>query len=152
MACIPAHEVSLIIEETASMDNWEAFIDNASSAISKDLKDESKAYKLKLAYEELISNIIRAAKEKGHKNPIFLRVSCGTTKNEGGTLFTLQTEDNGIKFDPGYGRDSDVNVEQDIDERPIGGLGIFLIKQSVDVACYEWEQGINKNQLSMQLD
>ena len=74
MSIIPADKLSLLTDKKASMDNWELFIENAGLAISKDLKDEEKAYKLKLAYEELISNIIRSAEENNGEN-ITLKVS-----------------------------------------------------------------------------
>ena len=148
MACIPAHEVSLIIEETASMDNWEALIDNASSAISKDLKDESKAYKLKLAYEELISNIIRLPKRRAQKSNI----------SEG--IADHQKWKRHIIHPPNWRQGLNLilaSVEiwcsrrRRYRRKTNRRARIFLIKQSVDVVCYEWEQGINKNQ-HMQLD
>ncbi len=64
MSLIPVDKTSLLVEQKASMDNWELFIENAASAITKDLKDESKIYKLKLAYEELISNIIEPRRKE----------------------------------------------------------------------------------------
>ena len=64
---------------------------------------------------------------------------------------TLQTEDNGIPYDPGFDK-STVDVDQDINEREIGGLGLFLIKQSVDLASYGHINGFNTNQLSMQIN
>ena len=141
----------LLVEAQASMDNWEAFIERASSAIKKEIKDEAKAYKLRLAYEELISNIIKAAIESDNKDSTILRVSYGILKNESEEIFTLRTEDNGVKFDPGYDQESKVDVDQEINERQIGGLGIFLIIKSVDKASYEWVDGFNRNQLGMRL-
>ena len=151
MSLIPADKLSLLIETKASMDNWELFIENAGLAISRDLKNEEKTYKLKLAYEELISNIIRSAEENNSKN-ITLKVSSCVSQLKGNKLFTLQTEDNGLRFDPGYNAEENVDVDQHISEREIGGLGIFLIKQSVDFADYEWSNGTNINQLSMQTE
>ena len=110
-----------------------------------------KTYKLKLAYEELISNIIRSAEENNSKN-ITLKVSSCVSELKGNKFFTLQTEDNGLRFDPGYNAEENVDVDQHISEREIGGLGIFLIKQSVDFADYEWSNGTNINQLSMQTE
>ena len=133
------------------MDNWELFIENAGLAISRDLKNEEKTYKLKLAYEELISNIIRSAEENNSDN-ITLKVSSCVSELKGNKFFTLQTEDNGLRFDPEYNAEENVDVDQHISEREIGGLGIFLIKQSVDFADYEWSNGTNINQLSMQTE
>ena len=141
----------LLVEAQASMDNWEVVIERASSAITKEIKDEAKAYKLRLAYEELISNIIKAALSNDNKESITLRVSYGILNSESEKIFTLQTEDNGIKFDPGYDQEGKVDVDQEISEREIGGLGIFLIIKSVDKASYEWVDGFNRNQLGMRL-
>ena len=134
------------------MDNWELLIESASSAISKDLQDESKIYKLKLAYEELISNIIRAAQERNERENVSLSISCAITDQSGEKYLTLQTEDDGVRFDPGFNATDSVDVDQHIDEREIGGLGIFLIKQSVDLANYGWRDGKNINQISMRIE
>lgn len=133
------------------MNNWELFIENAGKAVIKDLENEEKAYKLKLAYEELISNIIRAATENRLDHDVTLKVYCVTSNYDGKKLFTLQTEDNGIPYDPGFNKENTVDVDQDISEREIGGLGLFLIKQSVDLASYGHINGFNTNQLSMQI-
>ena len=152
MSLIPSDNKLLLIEDEASMNNWELFIENASTAVIKDIKNEEKAYKLKLAYEELISNIIRAASETNHDHNVTLKVYCVNSNYDGKKLFTLQTEDNGIPYDPGFNKESTVDVDQDISEREIGGLGLFLIKQSVDLASYGHINGFNTNQLSMQIN
>ena len=152
MSLIPVDKTSLLIEIKASMDNWELLIESASSAISKDLQDESKIYKLKLAYEELISNIIRAAQERNERENVSLSISCAITDQSGKKYLTLQTEDDGVRFDPGFNATDSVDVDQHIDEREIGGLGIFLIKQSVDLAHYGWRDGKNINQISMRIE
>ena len=104
------------------MNNWELFIENASKAIVKGLEDKEKAYKLKLAYEELISNIIRAASDHGIARNVSLKVYCLTSDFAGKKLFTLQTEDNGIAYDPGYNKENTVDVDQEIREREILSL------------------------------
>ena len=106
-----------------------------------------------MAYEELISNIIKASANTDDSKEVNLKIYSGiSTNNNDEKIFTLQTEDNGIQFDPGFSEESDVDVNQDINERAIGGLGIFLIKQSVDMASYAWVNGLNTNQLSMRMD
>ena len=152
MTLIPVDQTSLLVESKASMDNWDLFIENAASAITKGLKDENKIYKLKLAYEELISNIIRAAQERTDRDIISLAISCAVADQNGEKFFTLQTEDDGVPFDPGFNETDSVDVDQHIDEREIGGLGIFLIKQSVDLAKYGWRDGKNINQISMRIE
>ena len=152
MSLIPAENKSLLVEEEASMDNWDLFIENAGTAVMSGLKNAEKAYKLKLAYEELISNIIRAAGENNVEHVVILKVYCAVSNHDGEKLFILQTEDNGIPYDPGFNKESTVDIDQEISEREIGGLGIFLIKQSVDLASYGYINGLNANQLSMQIN
>ena len=49
--------------------------------------------------------------------------------------------DSGMAFDPVAKADPDVNLP--IEERPIGGLGIYMVKQSMDGMYYERKDGQN---------
>lgn len=49
--------------------------------------------------------------------------------------------DNGIRFDP-LGRD-DPDITLSADERDIGGLGIFMVKKTMDKVEYEYENETN---------
>ena len=49
--------------------------------------------------------------------------------------------DNGEPFDPL--KRSDPNVQLSAEERGIGGLGIFLVKQTMDEVRYRYEYGTN---------
>ncbi len=53
----------------------------------------------------------------------------------------LNIEDDGTPFDPTK-RDS-LPTDADAEERPIGGLGIYLIKTYVDDVSYEFKEGKN---------
>ena len=50
-------------------------------------------------------------------------------------------KDSGIPYDPVSRQDPDVTL--DADERSIGGLGIFMVKQSMDELLYEYRDGHN---------
>ncbi len=139
------------IEAPASMDHWERFIDFATDHIHRAIADESRAYKLKLAYEELISNIIRAA--NGNRStpdrPVTLEVSMMLRDEEGEPWLVLRTSDTGIQFNPNFNQRAPVDTDQPVIERKIGGLGIFLIEQSVDKVSYDWLNGNNVYELYM---
>ena len=53
----------------------------------------------------------------------------------------LSIEDNGIKFNPL--EQEDPNISGIVEERKVGGLGIFLVKNNVDNITYKYED--NKN-------
>ena len=49
--------------------------------------------------------------------------------------------DNGIPYDPLAKADPDIT--KSADEREIGGLGIFMVKKSMDEISYEYKNGQN---------
>ena len=49
--------------------------------------------------------------------------------------------DKGIPYDPLKKEDPDVTLAAE--DRPIGGLGIFMVKKSMDEMSYEYKDGQN---------
>ncbi|MGL6194045.1 MAG: SpoIIE family protein phosphatase, partial [Thermoguttaceae bacterium] len=66
---------------------------------------------------------------------------------------TLQFIDSGKQFDPLAKPDPDILLS--VEERPIGGLGVFLVKKIADNLAYEYKNGHNiltiKKKLSLEL-
>ena len=56
-------------------------------------------------------------------------------------IFDVTFKDDGAKYNPLEHEDPD--VKSDIEEREIGGLGIFLIKKMTDFIDYEYREGKN---------
>jgi anti-sigma regulatory factor (Ser/Thr protein kinase) len=50
--------------------------------------------------------------------------------------------DGGTPFDPTAKADADTTLS--VEERPIGGLGIFLVRQLMDTVSYEYKGGKNR--------
>ncbi len=84
---------------------------------------------LNLAVEEWVANTINYAYPKGTRGHVEL-----TAKVADGVL-TLVVKDHGTPFDPTQYADVDVNAE--LDDRQIGGLGICLVKTIMDTIAYE---------------
>jgi anti-sigma regulatory factor (Ser/Thr protein kinase) len=135
------------------MDNWDLLIDFVNESISLGISDNSRAYKLRLATEELISNIIRAADEapRSDSKDVVLEISVCTYQEDDSSWFILKTKDNGRHFDPNFAARLPLDTEQPVSERPIGGLGLFLIQQSVDKVAYEWSADRNVYELWVSL-
>ncbi len=57
--------------------------------------------------------------------------------------------DSGVPYDPLAKPDPDVSLSAE--ERPIGGLGIYLVKKSMDSVSYNYESGRNVLQLEKRL-
>ena len=140
------------IEATASMDNWDQFMEFATDQIDRAISDQSQSYKLKLAYEELISNIIRATTQEGSTaDATNLEILALENSLDGHQVFVLRTRDTGPHFDPHFDDREGVDIDQPVHERQIGGLGLFLIQQSVDYVAYDWIDGKNTYDLCMKI-
>ncbi len=82
---------------------------------------------LELALEEILINVISYAYDG---NPGVIRVGCSADRHR----FVVSFRDNGKYFNP-LERE-EVSVDATIDDRPIGGLGIHLVKNMVDEISY----------------
>ena len=91
--------------------------------------DDDEAKMLNLAIEEWVANVINYAYPKGTRGHVELTAKV----NDG--LMTLVIKDHGILFDPT--QHADVDVKADLEDRPIGGLGIYLMKTIMDSMSYE---------------
>lgn len=99
-------------------------------------------YKAHLALEEMCTNVIKYGydDEAAHEILVLLRWQPG--------LLTLRIEDDGHEFDPLASATPD--LDKPLAERPIGGLGIHLVKKSVSTIRYVREN--DRNILEMGLE
>lgn len=88
---------------------------------------------INLALEEALVNSIQYAYPDGKEGKISLTVLFDEEKH---TLIFIQ-KDQGIPFDPTGVADADVSAP--LEERKIGGLGIFLVRQIMDSVEYEYK-------------
>lgn len=92
---------------------------------------------INLALEEAVSNVMLYA-YPGKSGQVL--VECDKSEK---LVFTIT--DSGVPFDPTQQEDPDVT--QSAEDRPIGGLGIFLVRQIMDDIRYERKD--NKNILTL---
>lgn len=96
-------------------------------------------FNLQLALEECVSNVIMYAYPPDERHTI--RVT-GELQDPD-LVFTI--EDTGIPFDPTQVSEADTSLSAE--DRPIGGLGIFLVRQLMDSMTYRREA--DKNLLTL---
>ena len=92
-------------------------------------------FNLNLVLEEAVVNVIHYAYPKEEHQFIFL----SARMNDDSIVFVLT--DTGMEFDPTTVPDADVTLSAD--DRQIGGLGIFLIRQIMNEVKYERIEGKN---------
>jgi anti-sigma regulatory factor (Ser/Thr protein kinase) len=96
--------------------------------------DQKKIQKIELAVEEALVNIFNYAYPDG---PGEVEVNCRADHDH----FLIEIVDSGIPFDMTSLPDPDLAAN--VDDREIGGLGIFLIKKMADEVKYGREAGRN---------
>lgn len=113
------------------------FIDSVAEEVGLEM---SLTMSLNLALEEAVVNVMEYAYPEGQKGNVEIEVTADQQ------WMTFVITDTGIAFDPTMKEDADTTLSAE--ERPIGGLGIFLVRQLMDVIDYKRQD--NKNVLTLQ--
>ncbi|MDE2772878.1 MAG: ATP-binding protein [Gemmatimonadota bacterium] len=103
---------------------------------------EQKIYMINLALDELITNTVSYGLQGVEQPQIEITVKVDDA------AVVLTVVDNGRRFDPT--QDTGPDLSSDIDDRPVGGLGLHLIKSFADRMKYEYVDG--KNRLTLEHD
>ena len=105
--------------------------------------DRRASYRLRLAVDELATNIVNHGyKESGRAGAVLVRAELDQQ------WLTIVLEDAGVPFDPrSLARPSQIDLP--LEDRPIGGLGVYLAIQGVDEFRYEYVDSRNRNILRM---
>lgn len=91
---------------------------------------------LDIAIDEIVSNIVYYA--YGEKTgTVTVRIEALQEENGVQLMFL----DSGVPYDPLTRQDPDISAE--IEERKEGGLGIFLVRKTMDDMKYEYKDGQN---------
>lgn len=127
------HRIDLI-PSLETLPDAAAFVENA---LSEELVPLPAVYKLNIAVDEIFSNIAR------YSGASQAAVICSVH----GDTATLRFEDDGIPFDPLAA--AEPNTVLDADKRSVGGLGILMVKRTMDAIRYERRN--EKNILTLEL-
>ena len=87
--------------------------------------------KLQIVADEIYSNIVRYSQAKNAK----------VTAVQNGTVLSLRFEDDGKPYDPTTAAEPDITASAE--EREIGGLGIFMVRNMMDSMDYRYKDGHN---------
>ncbi|MBT3394006.1 MAG: ATP-binding protein [Waddliaceae bacterium] len=109
----------------------------AESAKKQSLEDKN-IEEIILAVEEAVANIIKYAYPNSDGD---IEIRCSPEGNSGIGI-TIIIKDKGIPFNP-LEHDEEIDVSAPIEEREIGGLGIFMMQKIMDHVLYSRENDSN---------
>lgn len=110
-----------------------AFIDSRLEELNCPLKAQMQ---IDVAVDELFGNIAQYAYEQ-ETGTITVRVEVV----EDPLSVVITFIDQGVPYDPLQKEDPDITLSAE--EREIGGLGIFIVKKTMDEVLYEYKDGKN---------
>jgi anti-sigma regulatory factor (Ser/Thr protein kinase) len=93
-----------------------------------------------LALEEIFMNVVMHGSEPGRTPWVEVCLDSGPAET-----VSMTVEDDGLEFDPLSLPTPDLSAG--IDQRPVGGLGVFLVRQMMDAVSYQ--RVGTRNQLRM---
>lgn len=129
---IPSNELDI----EATNENLQTvldFVDKHLDAVDCPMKEKMQ---IDVAVEEIFVNIAHYAYHPGKGNAT-VRVEV----NEEPLVVTITFIDNGIPYDPLAKEDPDITLSAE--DREIGGLGIFMVKKTMDDVVYDYKDGKN---------
>ena len=131
--CADAYTTLTVQAEVSNLPDVLEFVDTELESVGCDMKTQMM---IEIAAEELYTNIAKYAYEPGTGEAV-IRIR----HLEDPKAVEITFEDSGIPYDPLAKEDPDVTMPAE--EREIGGLGIFMVKKSMDEVTYEFSGGHN---------
>lgn len=126
------YETLTISNKISEITRLNAFVKSSAQTIGI---EATLANKIKLAVEEAVTNIIDYAYPDGVEGTVTIAIEADANA----VRFVIT--DTGAEFDPTSVSNADTTLG--IDDRPIGGLGVFLVRNLMDNINYERIDGKN---------
>lgn len=123
--------------DISELDKVLSFADSILESMDCSMKAQMQ---IDVAIEELFVNIAHYAYPSGDGEAVI-----EVEADEANKTVSITFVDQGIPYDPLKNADPDITLSAD--ERPIGGLGIFMVKKSMDDVSYEYKD--NRNRLTI---
>jgi len=128
----------------ATLDSLGAIAEYVLAAAASAGLDKRASYNLRLAVDEIVTNII----VYGYADTD-LQGTLELSADIDDGMLTVSVEDSGVAYDPRQARVPDTSLP--LEERPIGGLGVYLAMKSVDEFLYERVGDRNRSTFKMLL-
>jgi sigma-B regulation protein RsbU (phosphoserine phosphatase) len=122
-----------IVNDVGELERLAALVD---TFIEKHALPEKLAFNLNVCLDELITNIISYGYDDDVPHDIVVNFRYD------GREFVTEILDDANEYDP-FAQAPEPDLDLAVDDRPIGGLGVFLVKEFMDGTEYRHEAGRN---------
>ena len=132
----PSNKQEIVLSaDTRELDRLNDFLEAQAEAVDC---PPGTLMKIQISAEEIFTNIANYAYPDGQGTAVVI----SEIKEENGeTIMTVSFSDSGQPFDPLAMPDPDITAPAE--ERNIGGLGIYMVKETMDKVDYSYEKGRN---------
>lgn len=113
-----------------NLDSLDRIFEFVTGGLNERNADDATLFSVKLATEELFTNMVKYNSGAGKEITIGMDVS-------GGTITVELIDDDVDPFDPETADEADIGGG--VEDRRIGGLGLRLVRSVVDKITYEYE-------------
>lgn len=120
----------------AQLERLDEVLEFVNTCLEKHECSQKAKMQIAIAVEEIYVNIARYAYGDGEGTAV-IGVKCEGNPKQA----VIQFSDQGMPYNPLKKRDPDIRLSAE--ERQIGGLGIFMVKKSMDTMEYLYENGKN---------
>lgn len=129
----------VVAAKIENLDNVMVMVDEVLQAAA--CTERGKTY-VCVSVEEIFTNIVSYAYSSGNvKQEKKVEISCGLLETAGETRLHICFRDWGKAYNPLERPSPDFGIP--FEERPIGGLGIYMVKNFMDHVEYRHEDGCN---------
>jgi anti-sigma regulatory factor (Ser/Thr protein kinase) len=115
----------------ATMSGFEQAFGTLQVELDRDELNPGTRYSVELVFEEIVANIVRHGSGAGGISGVDVTVDVQV----GGDAIVMTFDDGGVAFDP-VGR-PDPKKPTSIEETPIGGLGLMMVRKAATDMRYE---------------
>lgn len=130
-----------ITAEVSNLETVTGFVEEQLEALECPMKAQ---IQINIAIDEIFGNIAQYAYA-----PEIGNVTVRVESEDEPKMVKLTFIDSGVPYNPLTVEEPDTTLSAD--QRPIGGLGIFMVKKSMDEMVYEYKEGKNILTIKKQL-
>ena len=126
------HEEIVLKNDIRQTPQLNAFVKQVGARLSM---DDTLVHNIRLAVEEAVVNVMEYAYPEGQEGNVTVAIQSN------GEKLKITITDSGIPFDPTEQKMADTTL--DVEDRPIGGLGLLMVRELMDSVNYERDNGHN---------